>query len=345
MDYRNLGLSGLRVSPICLGTYMFGGRTDETEAARIVASARDAGVNFIDTADAYAGGRGEEFIGRLVVADRAWWVIATKAGFLTGPGPNESGNSRSHLRASVETSLRRLATDHLDVFYIHRDDEVTPLEETLLTVGDLIRAGKILYFGFSNFRGWRIAEAVGLCRELGVPKPVVVEPYYNALNRQPEVELLPACDHLGLGVVPYSPLARGLLTGKYRAGEAPPPDSRAASGGEPQQRMLDTEWREESLHLVDEFRARAEAKGMTTGQFALNWLLSNRVITAVCTGPRTLEQWEENLGALDHGFDADDVEFVDRLVPPGYASRYGYHDPKYPLPARVPRVPTVQRAD
>jgi aryl-alcohol dehydrogenase-like predicted oxidoreductase len=338
MDYRSLGSSGLKISPICLGTMMFGGRTDEKEAARIVASAREAGINFIDTADVYAEGRSETITGRLVAADRAWWVIATKAGSRTGAGANENGTSRYHIRASVEASLRRLSTDHLDVFYLHRDDETTPLDETLLAVGDLIRAGKILYLGFSNFRGWRVAEAVGLCRELGLPKPVVVQPYYNAMNRQPEVEVLPACNHLGLGVVPYSPLARGVLTGKYRAGEAPPPDSRAGVGDK---RMLEAEWREESLLLVDQLRARAEAKGMTTGQFALNWLLGNPIISAVIAGPRTLEQWEEYRGALDHGLDAEDVALVDHLVPPGYASRYGYNDPQYPFLYRVPRAPAI----
>ena len=199
-------------------------------------------------------------------------------------------------------------------------------------MGDLIRAGKVLYWGLSNFRGWRVAEAVWLARQLGMAPPVVAQPYYNAMNRQPEVELLPACGHLGLGVIPYSPLARGVLTGKYRPGEAPP-DSRAGADA----RMLETEWREESLALVTEISARAEAKGMTTGQFALNWLLSNAHISAVLAGPRTVEQWDEYLGALEHGFDAEDAALIDRLVPPGYASRYGYNDPLYPLRGRVQR--------
>ncbi len=334
MDYRSVGSSGLKVSPICLGTMMFGGRTDEAEAARIVDSARDAGINFIDTADYYTEGRSETITGRLAAPQRDWWVIATKAGFRTGAGANEDGTSRYHVRASVEASLRRFATDRLDIFYVHRDDETTPLDETLLAVGDLIRAGKILYWGLSNFRGWRIAEAVGVARALGLPRPIVVQPYYNAMNRQPEVELLPACDHFGLGVVPYSPLARGVLTGKYRPGAEPPSDSRAGVGDK---RMLETEWREESLRLVQQIRERAEGKGMTTGQFALNWLLDNRIITSVIAGPRTLEQWREYLGALDHGFDTEDSALIDSLVPPGYASRYGYNDPQYPFRGRIPR--------
>jgi aryl-alcohol dehydrogenase-like predicted oxidoreductase len=313
---------------------MFGGRTGAQEAGRIVGVARDAGVNLIDTADYYADGLGEAMVGDLIASDRDWWVVATKFGFRTGPGPNEDGTGRLHIRASAEQSLRRLHTDRIDLYYIHRDDEITPLSEVLRAVGDLIASGKVLYWGLSNFRGWRVAEAVGLARELGMPAPIVVQPYYNVMNRQPEVELLPACHHLGLGVIPYSPLARGVLTGKYRPGAEPPPDSRA---GRADQRMLETEWREESLRLMDQIRSRAEQRGMTAGQFALNWLLSNEIITSVLAGPRTVEQLEEYLGALGHSFDAGDAGLIDRLVPPGHASTYGYYDPLYPFRGRVHR--------
>ena len=202
-------------------------------------------------------------------------------------------------------------------------------------VGDLIRAGKVLYLGLSNFRGWRLAEAVGICNELGIPAPIALQPYYHALNRQPEVELLPAAAYFGLGVVPYSPLARGILTGKYRRGEAPPPDSRA---GRNDRDLMSREWRDESLAIVEQLREHAERKGMTTAQFAVNWLLDNALVTAVLAGPRTLDQWTEYLVALDHAFDADDAALVDRLVPPGHASTYGYHDPEYPITGRVRRT-------
>lgn len=334
MDYRALGSSGLQVSPICLGTMQFGGQTDEAEAARIVGSAREAGINFIDTAVSYAKGAGETMVGNLLAVDRDWWVIATKVGSRTGPGPNEDGTSRRQVRASIERSLARLRTDRIDLYYLHRDDEATPLEESLAAVGELIQAGKVLYWGLSNFRGWRLAEAVALARELGMPRPIAIQPYYHALNRQPEVELLPAAAHFGLGVIPYSPLARGVLTGKYRPGEPPAPESRA---GRNDVELMTREWREESLVIVQEIRERAEAKGMTTGQFAVNWVLSNALVTAVLAGPRTLEQWAEYLGALEHGFDADDAALVDRLVPPGYASTYGYTDPVYPVTGRVHR--------
>ena len=332
MEYRPLGASGLKVSPVCLGTMQFGKWTDEAEAARIVAHGRAAGVNFIDTAASYAGGRGEAIVGDLLAADRDWWVIATKVGPPTGTGPNEYGTSRHHVRAAVERSLQRLRTDRIDLYYLHLDDEITPLGEALEAVGDLVRAGKVLYLGLSNFRAWRLAEAVTLCRELGIPAPIAVQPYYHVLNRQVEVELLPAAAHFGLGVIPYSPLARGVLTGKYRPGEAPSPDSRAGRGDAD---LLGREWREESLRIVEVLRAHAERRGMTVAQFAVNWLLSNRRIAAVLTGPRTLDQWAEALGALEHGFDADDAAVVDRLVPPGSASTHGYHDPEYPLTGRV----------
>ncbi len=334
MEYRALGASGLKVSPICLGTMLFGSRTDEIEAARIVGSARDAGINFIDTAVSYAGGTGEAILGDLLASDRDWWVVATKVGSRTGNGPNEDGTSRRQIQASIERSLRRLRTDHIDLYYLHRDDDTTPLRESLQAVGDLIRSGKVLYLGLSNFRGWRLAEAVGICRELGIPSPIAVQPYYHALNRQPEVELLPAAVQFGLGVIPFSPLARGILTGKYRPGEEPSPESRA---GRNDADLMQREWRDESLQIAQQLREHAERKGMTTGQFALNWLLDNAVVSAVLAGPRTLDQWTEYLGALDHEFDAEDAALVDRLVPPGHASTYGYTDPNFPVSGRVAR--------
>jgi aryl-alcohol dehydrogenase-like predicted oxidoreductase len=336
MEYRTLGDSGVKVSPICLGTMLFGSYTDQAEAARIVGSAHDAGINFIDTAVSYAGGRGETILGDLLGSDRDWWIVATKVGSRTGDGPNEDGTSRRQIHLCVERSLRRLRTDRIDLYYLHRDDETTPLRESLQAVGDLIRDGKVLYLGLSNFSGWRVAEAVAVCGELGIPRPVALQPYYHALNRQPEVEVLPAAAHFGLGVVPYSPLARGVLTGKYKPGEAPQPGTRA---GRNDFEIMTREWREGSLQIAQQIRERAEARGMTSGQFALNWVLGNALVTAVLAGPRTLEQWTEYLGALDHEFDAEDAAFVDHLVPPGHASTHGYTDPTYPVRGRVQRPP------
>ena len=190
------------------------------------------------------------------------------------------------------------------------------------------------YFGLSNIRAWRVAEAVALCRELGIPAPIAVQPYYHLLNRQAEVELLPAAAHFGLGVVPFSPLARGILTGKYLPGSVPPADTRVGRGD---REILTREWREESLRIAQQLRAHAEAKGMTAGQLALGWLLADARVTAVLAGPRTLEQWTDYLGAPAHLLDAEDLALVDSLVPPGYASTYGYIDPAFPLEPRVPR--------
>jgi aryl-alcohol dehydrogenase (NADP+) len=332
MEYRRLGESGLEVSVICLGTMMFGDRTDSATAQRIVGSAFDAGVNFIDTADVYAKGASETIVGPAISAQRRRWILATKVGNVMTAKPNDGGLSRRWIMHACEDSLRRLATDYIDIYYLHRDDDETPLEETIEAIGDLIRAGKIRYFGVSNYRGWRVAEIVGLCAELNVPRPVVCQPYYNAFNRMPEVELLPACDYYGLGVVPYSPLARGLLTGKYAPGAEPPADSRVARKD---RRMMETEFRSESVAMAQTIKAHAEKKGLTATQFALAWVLNNRIISAVIAGPRTFEQWTDYLSAVGRTLDADDEALIDSLVVPGHPSTPGYNDPAYPFFGRI----------
>ena len=332
MKYRSLGACGLKVSPLCLGTMMFGDRTDASEAGRIVASAREAGVNFIDTADAYAKGESERITGKLIAGDRDHWVLATKVGNPMGDDPNRRGTGRKWIMQAIDESLGRLGTDYVDIYYLHRDIEDTPLEETLAALGDIIRAGKVRHFGVSNFRGWRIAEAMHVCASLGIPKPVACQPYYNAMNRQPENDILPACAHYGIGVVPYSPLARGVLTGKYGQGEAPPADSRA---GRKDKRILETEFRAESLAIAQKIKAHAQAKGMTGGHFAFNWVLANAIVTSVIAGPRTLEQWNDYLAALGKKFDADDEALVDSLVHSGHPSTPGYNDPAYPMRGRI----------
>ncbi len=335
MEYRRLGRAGIRVSPICLGTMRFGDRTDEAEAGRIVASAREAGINFIDTADSYVGGESERMVGRLIARDRSRWILASKVNNPMGGDPNDRGASRRWLTAEVENSLERLGTDYLDVWYLHRDDVDTTLEETVGTLGDLIRAGKIRYVGLSNFRAWRTAEFVATCKRMGVPAPVVAQPCYNAMERTPEVELLPCCDFHGIAVVPYSPLARGVLTAKYEPGEPPPPDTRA---GRNDKRMMQTEFRDGSLMLAREVQERARQRNMSAGQLAFNWVLNNKFITAAVAGPRTMEQWNDYLGALDHPFTAEDEAFFAGLVPAGHASTPGYTDPQYPPTGRAPRV-------
>jgi aryl-alcohol dehydrogenase (NADP+) len=246
--------------------------------------------------------------------------------------PHDGGLSRRWIVQACEDSLRRLATDYIDIYYLHKDDTETPLEETIEAVGDLIRAGKIRYFGVSNYRGWRISEVVGLCAELNVPRPVVCQPYYNAFNRMPEVEILPACDYYGLGVVPYSPLARGVLTGKYAPDAEAPADSRV---GRKDQRMMETEFRAESLAIAQTIKAHAEKKGLTATQFALAWVLNNAIVSSVIGGPRTLEQWADYLSVLGKTLDADDEALIDSLVSPGHPSKPGYNDPQYPFYGRI----------
>ncbi len=332
MEYRRLGRSGLMVSPICLGTMMFGGRTDPLTSERIIGQARDAGVNFIDTADVYNEGDSEEITGRAIAAQRDEWVLATKLCNPMGEGPNQKGLSRKYVMSAIAASLRRLGTDYVDIYYLHKEDLGTPLEETVAAMGDLIRAGKIRYFGVSNYRAWRIAEIVRLCDLQGVPRPVVSQPYYNAMNRMPEVEHLPACAHYGLGVVPYSPLARGVLTGKYHPDEAPPAETRAAAKDT---RMMQTEWRRESLVIAQQVKAHAEARGITPGQFAIAWLLNNALVTAPIAGPRTEAQWADYLAGLDYAFTAEDEALIDGLVPTGHPSTPGYSDPAYPIEGRI----------
>jgi aryl-alcohol dehydrogenase (NADP+) len=335
VDYRNLGRSGLKVAPLCLGTMMFGGPTEENDAARIISKAADAGFNFIDTADIYNDGRSEAIVGRAITARRDRWVLATKLGNAMGDGPNERGLARKWVMQAVEASLARLGTDYLDIYYLHREDPTTPLDETIRAIADLVRQGKIRHFGVSNFRAWRVAEICRLTAEAGIDRPVVSQPYYNAMNRMPEVEHLPACGFYGLGVVPYSPLARGVLTGKYRLDAPPPSDSRA---GRQDKRIQQTEWRPESLALAQEIKAHAEARGITAGQFAVSWALNNRLITATIAGPRTEAQWDDYVGALAYRFTAEDEALIDRLVVTGHPSTPGYNDPAYPIEGRVPRT-------
>ena len=334
MEYRRLGVSGLRVSPLCLGTMMFGGATDAAVGARIVARAREQGVNFIDTAVGYGGGRSEEITGRAIREHRNWWVLATKCFNPTGSGPNARGLSRRHVHDTVEGSLRRLGVTEIDLLYLHKEDHSTPLAETVHALADLIRAGKIRYFGVSNYRSWRVAEICRLCDAAGIDRPIASQPLYNALNREIEVEHLPACGYFGLGVVPYSPLARGILTGKYRPDVPPQAGTRA---GRQDRRMLESEWRPESLHIAREIADHARARGVTPGQFAFAWVLNNRLVTAAIGGPRTEEQWEDYAGALTCRLGPEDEALIDRLVSPGHPSTPGYNDPQYALEGRVVR--------
>ena len=336
VEYRALGRSGLKVSPLCLGAMMFGDQTDENTSRRIVAKAKDAGFNFIDTADAYNGGKSEEIVGRAIEDNRDRWVIATKVGFPVDKIiPSGHDLSRKYIMRAVDQSLRRIGTEYIDLYYLHRDDPTTPLDETVRALADLIHQGKVRHIGVSNFRAWRVAEFCRLCDETGIDRPVASQPQYNAMNRVPEVQHLPACQFYGLGVVPYRPLARGILTGKYTSIAALPEGSRAARQDP---RMLQVELRTESVELARQIKEHAEARGTTTSHFAINWVLNNSIVTSVIAGPRTEDQWDDYVAALEYKFTAEDEALVDQLVAPGHPSTPGFTDPQYPVNGRAPRT-------
>jgi aryl-alcohol dehydrogenase-like predicted oxidoreductase len=335
MRYRPLGSSGLKVSEIALGTMMFGGPTSEAEARRMLDFGLEQGVNFIDTANVYSETRSESVIGEAIKAKRSAWILATKVGNKVGPGGNCSGLSRRHVMNAVEASLGRLKTDCIDLYYIHRVDAATSWENVVQTFADLIRAGKIRHWGLSNVHAWHIAHVHHLCRQMGAPTPSALQPYYNLMNRQPEVELLPAARAFDLGVVPYSPIARGMLTGKYKVNEAADPSSR---GGRKDRRMLETEWRPESMLIAEQLKAHAEAAGVSLVGWAVAWVLNNRAVSSIIAGPRTFEQWTSYFGALDYAWTTADEALADRLVATGHASTPGYNDPQYPIVGRFPAV-------
>jgi len=298
---------------------------------RIVDLARKHGVNFIDTADGYSGGNSEKVLGRLLKKDRKNWVIATKIGNRPGPSSFDTRLGKRHMTIGIDESLNRLQTDWIDIWYLHKEDLVTPLAETVATMGDIIASGKVLYWGLSNYRSWRMAEIIRLCEQMGVPKPVVCQPYYNAMNRMPEVEVLPACGYYGMGVVSYSPLARGVLTGKYDPKTSPARGTRAGRGD---QRILQTEFRKESLVLAQRIKKHAEKRGMTAGAFATLWVLNNKFVTSVLAGPRTMAHWNGYLDALNYEFTAEDEALIDKMVAAGHPSTPGYNDPQYRIEGR-----------
>jgi aryl-alcohol dehydrogenase-like predicted oxidoreductase len=289
---RFLGKTGVKVSRVALGTMSFGGDADEATAAQIWRAARDAGINFIDTADVYNDGRSEEITGRLMREHRDELVIATKAYFPTGKDVNARGSSRYHLVRAVEASLRRLATDRIDVFYLHRFDDVTDLGETLRAVEDLVRAGKVLYPACSNFAAWQVAHALGIARAEGFAPLVAIQPMYNLVKRTAEIEILPMARTLGVGVVPYSPTGGGLLTGKYGVGKRP------ERGRLIDTRMYVTRYASEPFYAIaEQFTALAAELGHHPATLAVSWVASHPAVTSVLVGGRDPEQLAPSLAA------------------------------------------------
>ena len=313
MNYRFLGKTGLKVSELCLGAMTFGRETGKEISRQIMDRFVEAGGNFIDTADVYTSGASESILGRwLDDKPRDDFVIATKVRFPMGRGPNDVGLSRKHIMAGVEASLRRLATDYIDLYQVHCWDHFTPLEETLSTLNDLVRSGKVRYLGASNYSGWQLQKAIDLSRRMGWEPFTCLQPQYNLLCRSTEWELLPVCADEGLGVIPWSPLRGGWLSGKYRRGMTAPPQGTRVEIAEEQ--GWSESWSnyntEQTWRVVDALLAVAEEIHKTPAQVAINWLLQQPGVTAPIIGARTIEQLESNLGAS--GWSLND-EQIDRL--------------------------------
>lgn len=331
MEYRSLGNTGVKVSPICLGTMMFGGQTSESDSIKITHRAYDEGVNFIDTADIYNAGESEVVVGKAIADRRDKIILATKGRQPMGQGPNDQGASRVHMMKALDDSLKRLGTDYIDIYYQHTPDFDTPIEETLRALDDMVRSGKVHYIACSNFRAWRLMESLWTSDGLNLHRFCCVQPLYNIVNRDIEVELLPTCQEYGLGVVSYSPLARGILTGKYKPGAGYPEGSRASRNDA---RMQQAELRDSSIEISQKIAAYCEKKGCNPSQFALAWVLANPIMTSVIVGPRTMEHYDDNVGCLNVEITDEDEAFIDSLVPPGEHSGFGFQDTAYPISGR-----------
>jgi aryl-alcohol dehydrogenase-like predicted oxidoreductase len=337
MQTRVLGNTGVKVSPLCLGAMMFGawGNPDHDESIRIIHRALDAGINFIDTADVYSAGESEEIVGKALAGGRREnIVLATKAHASMGEDPNQRGNSRRWLIRECENSLRRLGTDYIDLYQIHRPDPDTDIDETLGALSDLIAAGKICYAGSSTFPAAQIVEAQWTAQRRGRERFVTEQPPYSILVRGIEADVLPACQQYGMGVIPWSPLAGGWLSGKYRKGTDLPTSNRAKRL--PQRYDLSVPGNQAKLEAADQLGALADKAGLSLVHLAIAFVLSHPAVTAPIIGPRTMEQLETQLGALDVVLSSDVLDQIDEIVPPGTifnAADRGYESPALADPA------------
>ena len=292
MEYRFLGRTGLKVSSLCFGTMTFGKETDEAASVSVFRRCREAGINFFDGADIYAGGRSEEILGRLIREDRDDVVITSKFYFPTGAGPNDQGATRYHLRATLEASLRRLGTDRIDVYFIHRFDDRTPLEETLRALDDAVRGGQIIHVGASNFAAWQVMKGLGLSALHEWAPFQVLQPMYSLVKRQAECEILPMALAEGLGVIPYSPVAGGLLSGKYGPGRMP------AEGRIVEQKIVQTRYGDGGmLKTAERFTVFARERGFEPAALAIAWVGAHPAVTSPIIGARNMIQLETALSA------------------------------------------------
>jgi aryl-alcohol dehydrogenase-like predicted oxidoreductase len=310
--YRRLGSTGLQVSVVGLGGNNFGRVCDAEQTARVVHAALECGINFFDTADSYGGGQSEEFLGQALRGHREEVIIATKVGWELGPGPNQRGASRARILRGIERSLRRLQTDYVDLYQIHRWDPETPLEETLDALNDLVRQGKVRYIGCSNFAAWQLVWSLWISDRNGWARFATVQPEYSLLNRTVERELLPACASLGVGVIPYFPLAGGLLTGKYREGEPAPPGTRFAQLEHMRSRFATPR----NFAVVRRLEEWARRRGHELAQVALAWLLHRPAVCTVIAGATRPEQVSANARAAEVQLSPEEVEELSALAAP-----------------------------
>jgi aryl-alcohol dehydrogenase-like predicted oxidoreductase len=318
MEYRSLGRTGVRVSPLCLGAMNFGGPTSEQDSIAIVDAALDAGINFIDTANVYNAGESERIVGVALArgGKRDGVVLATKAHGEVGPGPNDRGNSRYHIIKACDDSLRRLQTDRIDLYQIHRPALDIPQDETLRALDDLVRAGKVRYIGCSTFPAWMVMEALMVSGEQRLARYISEQPPYNLLDRRIENELVPLCQKYGLGIIPWSPLAGGILAGRY-AGERAPEGSRAARSGAGS--LFDQRLTPQALAAARRVADLAAARDMTSSQLALLWVKDQPGVTAPIVGPRTLDHLKDNLAVLERALADEDRQALDEVNGPGNA--------------------------
>ncbi|NQW18747.1 MAG: aldo/keto reductase [Chloroflexi bacterium] len=316
VNYKSFGRTGVNVSPLVLGCMMFGGRTSPEDSYTIIDRALDAGINFLDTANVYNSGQSEEVVGEALArsGSRDSVFLATKAHSQMGDGPNDLGNSRLHIVQQCEASLRRLQTDRIDLYQLHRPDRHIAIDETLRAFDDLITSGKVNYIGTSNFGSWQVVESLWVSKELGLNRFVSDQSPYNMADRRIEREQIPMCQTYGLAVIPWSPMAGGGLTGKYERTAKQAPGTRF--GDETRSGMM-SRFSDGVMDIVDGLRPIAEAKGCTVAQLALAWVMHQPGVTAPLVGPRTMEQLEDNLGAIDVGITDEDRTVIDSLNPPG----------------------------
>ncbi len=332
MKYRSLGRTGVQVSPLCLGTMTFGDQTEEAGALEIVDRALDAGINFIDTANVYSRGVSEEVTGKALARDgkRSRVVLATKVqGQMADDDPNASGLSRRHIIEQCEASLRRLRTDYIDLYQIHVASEEIPVDETLRALDDLVRSGKVRYIGCSNIASWQVLEALWAAHELKLNRYVSVQPAYNILDRYFERELIPMAETYGLAVLPWSPLAAGFLTGKYKRGEKHGAETRL---GDPKTFVFFRElaFSDAAYRVVEVLREISNEKGCTVAQLSLAWCMNQQGVTSPVIGARAMPQLEDNLGALSVAITEEDQQRIDAVAAPGSAV-VSFSDWKKPL--------------